>query len=178
MRGFGVPLHARHAFESEFVPENPAGGLLHAEQAPLVRLLLGIRSAIAVETDFQLGLRAGSNCGCDVNPVFPDNRAGVAQAGKRCLPKEILAGSDVPRDCRGLGRHTTGMGSAELLPARGGRAVQSGACQRYDNTNREQQLESLGVHGRRIIVNMTATRLRISSNDVENLPASEEVDEP
>src|SRR5439155_10131258 len=123
MRGFGVPLHARHAFESEFVPENPAGGLLHAEQAPLVRLLLGIRSAIAVETDFQLGLRAGSNCGCDVNPVFPDNRAGVAQAGNRRLPTDTLARNNVPLDRHGFGRNTAGLWSAELRPVRGGRAA-------------------------------------------------------
>src|SRR5207249_8073038 len=59
MRGFGVPLHTRHGFESEFVPENPAGGLLQAEEAPLVRLLLGIGSAITVKTDFQFRLRDG-----------------------------------------------------------------------------------------------------------------------
>src|SRR5213593_5277471 len=114
MRGFRVPLHTRHSFESEFVPESRAGGLLHAEQAPLVRLLLRIGSAIAVETDFQLGLRAGSNCGCDVNPVFPDNRAGVAETGKRRLPTEIFTGSDVPPQWRGFDRHTAGTGSAEL----------------------------------------------------------------
>src|SRR6185295_18998135 len=121
--------------------EKLAGSFLHAEPPPLVRLLLGIGSAIAVETDLQLSLRARSNRGCDVNPVFPDNRAGVAQAGNRRLPTEILAGSDVPRRGHGSVRHTAGLGSAELRPVRGRRTVQSGAGQQEDNTNRGRQMK-------------------------------------
>ena len=58
MAGFRVALYARHRLVTEFVPKNFAGEFVEAEQAPLVRLFLGVGIAAPVKPDFQVWLGA------------------------------------------------------------------------------------------------------------------------
>src|SRR6187200_3140080 len=96
MRRLGVPFYARHAFVSGFVPKDFAGHFVEAEQAPLMRLFLGVGDPTAVQSHFQLRLRARLYGGSDVDAIFPNDRACVAQSGNGRLPSDVLTVFESP----------------------------------------------------------------------------------
>jgi len=91
-----MAFRAGHGFEAELVPQNFAIRFIEAKQPPLVFFGFFVGTDIAVQTGLEFGFVAGFDGGGDKDFVVPSDRTGVAQAGERRLPADILTSLDVP----------------------------------------------------------------------------------
>src|SRR5262249_24361244 len=89
MGSFGVALDARNAFVAQPVPKKFAAAFIEAKQAPLVSFLFAVGRAISVDACLEFRLSARLNCSGDIDPILPDDWAGMPKSGNGFLPTDI-----------------------------------------------------------------------------------------
>src|SRR5262249_6337733 len=97
-----VAFDLGHARAGRLFPDDLAAALVYTVDPPGVLRRFLDRIDVTVQARFEIGLAVAADRRGDVNAVFPDDRAGVAEAGDWRLPADVEVLLHVPGERRKL----------------------------------------------------------------------------